>query len=463
MDTLSPAFLEGLLERALSGGGQFAELFAESRTSTTLLWDDQHLDRGSTGTECGAGLRVLENGRTWFANSNDLSREGLCDLAGRVAQAIGKEPSTKVTPLVAEQCGPGGPEVLWPDEVPIADMIFPLQFADSSCRAYDPRVTQVTAHLATHHRKMLIANSEGRMVTEETPYTTLACSVVARYGSQIRSGYQAASHTRGWEMINVAQVLRVARKATRIACLQLEATSAPSGTMPVVLSGKAGGTMIHEACGHGLEADFYIKNLSIYSGKLGSMVASPKVSVLDDGTIVGRRGTNRVDDEGAPVSRVLLIDHGRLVGLLHSRQTAAELKMPPTGNGRRESYRHLPIPRMRNTFIQPGDEDPEEIFQSVEDGVLVVSMGGGEVDIVSGNFVFHCTEAYRIRRGKLGEALRDATLTGNGPAVLMSIERVGNDLGWDVGTCGKDGQAVPVSDAQPTILIPALVVGGAGS
>lgn len=272
---------------------------------------------------------------------------------------------------------------------------------------------------------------------------------------------EATSASRGWEFLSEAKVAEVVRNAARIACVQLEAAPAPSGTMPVVLSSQAGGTMVHEACGHGLEADFYLKRLSIYTGRLGQKVASGKVSVVDDGTLPGRRGTSRIDDEGLPAQRVPLIDKGVLVGLLHTRRTARRLRAAPTGNGRRQSHHHLPIPRMRNTFICPGEDDPEEILASVPDGLFVAHVGGGEVDIVSGNFVFHCAEAYRIRRGKRAEAVRDATLTGAGPAVLASIDRVGRDLGWGEGTCGKEGQHVPVSHAQPTIRIPALVVGGA--
>jgi TldD protein len=245
-----------------------------------------------------------------------------------------------------------------------------------------------------------------------------------------------------------------------MACLQLEATPAPAGTFTVVLSSKAGGTMVHEACGHGLEGDFAIKGLSVYAGKVGQKVASSLVTVVDDGTIPGKRGSFAIDDEGTPSRRTVLIENGILKGFLHSRRTAAKLGEEPTGNGRRESFRHLPIPRMRNTIIAPGGDDPDEIVASVEDGIFVTDMGGGEVDTTSGNFVFHCTEAYRIRGGKVAEPLRDVMLTGNGPDVLLRVDRVGRDLGYQVGTCGKEGQGVPVADAQPTLRIPGIVVGG---
>ena len=218
--------------------------------------------------------------------------------------------------------------------------------------------------------------------------------------------------------------------------------------------------MVHEACGHVFEGDFIEKGLSVYAGKLGQKVASDLVTVYDDGTIPQKRGTASVDDEGTPTSRVVLIENGILRGYLLDRKSARALGMEPTGNGRRESYRHLPIPRMRNTCIAPGTTPPGEILKSVKEGIFVADIGGGEVDIVAGNFVFHCTEAYFIANGEIGAPIRDATLTGNGPEVLRSIDAVGTDLGFQIGTCGKDGQMVPVSDAQPTIRIPAIVVGG---
>jgi len=462
MIPLAPDLVRAVLDRALARGGEFAELFFEQRDGTSLVREEGRIVRTSSGRDRGVGLRVIRGDSTWFANGNATDAESLLALADRVAEGVGGSRQARVAPFREEVLEPLVPVETWPDTVPVAELAGRLALADRVAREHDPRVVQVTAVVRTTRRVILVANSEGRFVVEPTPYVTFNCQVVAREGGEIRSGYQADSATRGWEFLGEEVVERVAGEAARIACLQLGAVPTPSGTMPVVLSSRAGGTMIHEACGHGLEADFYLKNLSIYSGKLGKRVASEKVTVVDDGTLPGRRGSNRVDDEGEPSRRVVLIDRGTLVGLLHSRETARRLEMEPTGNGRRESFRHLPIPRMRNTFIAPGEDDPEEIVASVRDGLFVADMGGGEVDIVSGNFVFHCLEAYRIRDGKIAEPVRDAMLTGNGPAVLESIDMVGNDLGWAVGTCGKDGQGVPVGDAQPTLRIPSLVVGGTG-
>lgn len=453
-----PDLLRRVLDQALANGGDFAELFLECTDAEVLLWDDGKLDRASSGRERGAGLRVIDDDLDWFANSNDVSADGLLALADRSARNLACARAKEAQPLDPPPATGADDS---PDEASIAEKISRLVFADRAARDHDPRVTQATLSLSTVRRRVLIANSSGGLFDDRTPMITFSAAVVARAGGRLCSGREATSASRGWEFLSEAKVAEVVRNAARIACVQLEAAPAPSGTMPVVLSSQAGGTMVHEACGHGLEADFYLKRLSIYTGRLGQKVASGKVSVVDDGTLPGRRGTSRIDDEGLPAQRVPLIDKGVLVGLLHTRRTARRLRAAPTGNGRRQSHHHLPIPRMRNTFICPGEDDPEEILASVPDGLFVAHVGGGEVDIVSGNFVFHCAEAYRIRRGKRAEAVRDATLTGAGPAVLASIDRVGRDLGWGEGTCGKEGQHVPVSHAQPTIRIPALVVGGA--
>ncbi len=462
MIPLEPALVREVLDHALARGGEFAELFFEQRDGTSLVLEEGRIVRTSSGRDRGVGLRVVRGDSTWFANGNSTGRDHLLALADRLAEGVAGSRQARVAPFREEVLEPLAPVGTWPDTVPAGELAERLALADRVARQHDPRVVQVTAVVRTTRRLVLVANSEGRFVVEPTPYVTFNCQVVARQEAEIRSGYRADSATRGWEFLTAEVVEKVAAEAARIACLQLEAAPAPAGTMPVVLSSRAGGTMIHEACGHGLEADFYLKNLSIYSGKLGKKVASERVTVIDDGTLPGRRGSSRVDDEGEPTRRVVLIDRGTLVGLLQSRETARKLGMEPTGNGRRESFRHLPIPRMRNTFIAPGEDAPGEIVASVRDGLFVADMGGGEVDIVSGNFVFHCLEAYRIRDGRIAEPVRDAMLTGNGPAVLESIDMVGSDLGWAVGTCGKDGQGVPVGDAQPTLRIPSLVVGGTG-
>jgi TldD protein len=321
-------------------------------------------------------------------------------------------------------------------------------------------VTQVSCAYRDAEQSVLVAASDGLFAADQRVYVTLHVVAVARERDQIRTGIEARSETRGFEFFDLEPPEEIAREAARQATLQLSARPAPAGTFTVVLSSQAGGTMVHEACGHGLEADFIEKGLSVYAGRIGQQVASPLVTVVDDGTLPNKRGSAAIDDEGVATSRVVLIERGVLRGYLHTRRTARHFKTHPTGNGRRESYRHLPIPRMRNTMILSGGANPDTVVSEVTDGILVCHMGGGEVDVATGNFVFNCSEAYRIRNGKIAEPLRDATLVGNGPEVLSTIDAVGSDLGFGVGTCGKEGQGVPVADAQPTLRIPRIVVSG---
>lgn len=455
-DDLARAVLERLLRR----GGDFAEIYCESLRGVALAFEDRSLEEASAGVDRGVGLRLVRNGVTAFANGNDLAPEAMLSMASDLAST---EPggSARAVPLLARRPVASPAAVgIDPSAVPTEEKVRALVRADEAARAHDSRVVQVQARYRDSERSILVASSEGLLAEDRLVYTSMSVTAVAREGRLIKSATKSASGTVGFEIFDAQPPERLAREAARVACLQLTADPAPAGTFTVVLSAEAGGTMVHEACGHGLEGDFVLKGLSVYAGCVGRKVASDVVTVIDDGTLAGRRGSFGIDDEGTPSRRNVLIERGVLRGFLHSRRTAALTGAEPTGNGRRESYRHLPIPRMTNTMIAPGRDDPGEIVASVPDGIFVTDMGGGEVDIVSGNFVFHCTEAYRIRDGRIMEPLRDAILTGNGPDVLARIDRAGSDLGFQVGTCGKDGQGVPVSDAQPTLRIPGIVVGG---
>jgi len=450
-----------ILNTMLSRGGDFAEIFVESRIETALSFEGETLEVACTGRDRGVGLRLIDGDVTCFANGNDLTEAALVEQGRTLATSlVGDRPAATATPFEPRDARRVSTVRVDPSEEPVERKVEILRRADRAGREYDSRVEQVGARYRDTLRSVLIANSEGLWARDEVLYVTLSVSVVARDGDNVRQAHKAASGTCGLELVEDQPPESLAREAARVACLQLDADPAPAGTFTVVLSSKAGGTMVHEACGHGLEGDFIHKGLSVYAGRIGERVASERVTVIDDGTLPGKRGSFGVDDEGAPSEKTVLIDHGILKGYMHSRETAHRLGQRSTGNGRRQSYRHLPIPRMRNTLIAPGTDDPASILASVEDGILVTDMGGGEVDIVSGNFVFHCTEAYRIRHGKVAEPLRDAILTGTGPDILARIDRVGSDLGFQVGTCGKDGQGVPVADAQPTLRIPEIVVGG---
>jgi TldD protein len=464
----TPEEARAILGDLLATGAEFAEIYAESTSPTTLIWDDGHLDEASSGTERGVGLRLSAGVTVYYANGNGTGLDETRALARTLAASLagGASPVKEPAPFTPREAPARSHVRIAPETIPLADRVAVLRRADTAARGCDARVSQVTATWRDSVRRVQIANSDGVNETDEATYLTLAVLVVAKEGAEIRSAYEVASETSGYEMFSGDRAHRpeeIAREAVRVALLQLAAAPAPSGTFPVVVGSSAGGTMIHEACGHGFEADFIEKGLSVYAGRIGEQVASPLVTAVDDGTLAQKRGTNRVDDEGTPTSRVVLIENGILKGYLHSLRTARQMGARATGNGRRESFRHLPIPRMRNTMILPGTTPPEEMVASVADGIFIADMGGGEVDIVSGNFMFHCPEAYRIRDGKIAEPLRDVTLTGRGPEILASIDRVGTDHGFNVGTCGKDGQAAPVADAQPTLRIPAIVVGGTGA
>jgi len=310
-------------------------------------------------------------------------------------------------------------------------------------------------------RRIEVAAHPGVFAREEQTYGILAAHCVAGNGSGLTVGYESAGGTGGLEFLDGGVPGRLARQAAERAVRSLRAARIPGGRMPVVLSSEAGGTMVHEAIGHGLEADLARRGMSVYQDRLGERVGTPLVSIADDATLPGKRGSYGMDDEGTPGRRTLLVERGILSGYLHDRLSALRDGVPPTGNGRRESYRHRPIPRMTNTLILPGDVPPEEVLSGVDRGLLVVKMGGGQVNTVTGDFMFEVAEGYRIEGGRRGEPVRGATITGNGPEVLSMIDRVGSDLGFGIGTCGKDGQGVPVGDAQPTLSIgpPYITVG----
>lgn len=463
------------LETMLGHGGDFAQIYAERSVATLLRLDGGRLEETATGIDGGAGLSLQEGDRVLYANGNRLDREALVLMASRLAGSVRAEalpaapqedpaaPRPRTQPFAERPLPLVSPVIVPPRSVPAERKVEILKRAESAARGHDPRVQQVTAYYRDVEQTILVADSEGVWASEVRQYITLYVTAVAREGAEMRTGSESRSETRGFEFFDLNLPEDVGREAARLAVQQLAASPAPAGSFTVVLSSRAGGTMVHEACGHGLEADFIMKGLSAYAGRQGQQVASPLITVVDDGTVPNLRGSAAIDDEGSPTTCAVLIEKGILKGFLHSRKTARALGAKLTGNGRRESYRHLPLPRMRNTMILPGESDPDQILAGVADGLFVCRMGGGEVDVATGNFVFHCSEAYRIRNGRIAEPIRDATLIGNGPEVLREIDRVGRDLGYGVGTCGKEGQGVPVADAQPTLRIPRITVGGVAS
>ncbi|MDN5346873.1 MAG: TldD protein [Clostridia bacterium] len=454
------ADLMAVLEIALQRGGDFAEIFIERKRITSISCEDDKIERVNSGLDQGAGIRVLAGDRTVYSYTNDISREGLEKAAAQVAAAFQGE--AQVKPCAFSRPRPGADFEFRrrPDSVPVEEKVELVQRANKAAREVDPRIRQVTVAYGDVIQEVTIANSEGVLVEDERVRCRLAVNAVASDGKIIQTGYEAAGGLCGFELFEEIDAAELARKAARRAVQMLEARPAPAGKMTVVMAAEAGGTMIHEACGHGLEADLVQKGLSVYAGKKGQQVASPLITVIDDPTLPSKYGSFRFDDEGAPGQRTVLIQNGILQDYMYDYLTARKEKRRSTGNGRRESYQDRPIPRMSNTFIAPGNDDPEEIIRSTARGLLVKKMGGGQVNTTNGDFVFDVAEGYLIQDGKIGPAVRGATLTGNGPEVLRLVDRVGKDLGFSLGTCGKDGQGVPVGDAQPTIRIPEMVVGG---
>jgi len=444
--------------RALANGGAFAEIYFEETYATSIRFEDGKIERINSGTDTGAGIRVLTGDRTCYAHTNDVSLEGLLAAADTVAGAV-SEPRATCSFDYHSECF--DMSVAKPAQaVSIREKARLLAEAGNAARAHDPRMVQVAATFADALRHAIIANSEGRFVEFVRPQIMLTITAVAAQDGVIQTGYHAVGGTSGFELFDDIPPETAALKAARQACLMLDASPAPAGRMPVVIAGEAGGTMIHEAVGHGLEADHIEKNMSKYCGRLGEIIAVPEVTVIDDGTLPGLRGSCPVDGEGTPAQRTVLVENGQLVRFMNDLRTARKLGMPPTGNGRRTSFQDKPIPRMTNTFIAPGKAHPGDVLASTPQGLYVLKMGGGQVNPLNGDFVFEVSEGHLIRNGQIAESVRGASLIGNGPDVLLNIDAVCCDLGFVIGTCGKDGQGAPVTSGQPTIRIRELTVGG---
>jgi TldD protein len=449
-----------ILRQALAGGGEFADIFYQEGFSNSIVCEDGRIERVLTGSDRGAGIRVISDLHTAYAYTNRIDPASLRELAVTVSQAVkGKRFDSNIT--VSEQyTDPGFPIRIPPETVDMQAKIDLIRSAERAARCHDTRITQVRVIYRDGWTRCQTANSTGEFISWENTGTVFLANVVASDGKSVQTGYEPLAGGCGFELFDAASPEDVALKAARRSITMLGARKAPAGTMPVVLAAEAGGTMVHEAVGHGLEADLVHAAVSVYRDRIGQQVASPLVSVIDDATIANARGSFPFDDEGTRAARTVLIEDGVLKGYLYDRLTAMKDGGSSTGNGRREGYHTRPIVRMTNTFIAPGKTPPEQIIKSVPAGLLVKKMGGGQVNTVTGDFMFEVTEGYLIRNGEVCEPVRGATLTGNGPEILKRIDQVGTDLGTGIGTCGKDGQGVPVSDAQPTLLISAMTVGG---
>jgi TldD protein len=450
-----------ILRRALSGGGEFADIYFEEGSSTSIVCEEGKIEKIIAGTDRGVGIRVIYDLRTAYAYTNDVTENALLELAGTVSRAVKGREFGAAVDMRSKDVGPGFPIAVFPDTVPLRDKVALVHRAETAARTLDDRVRQVLVVYRDGRVKTQIANSLGEFREMGRTGTVFLTQVVASQDDIIQTGYEPIGGFRGFELFDQNPPEEVALAAANRALMMLTARKAPAGMMPVVISSEAGGTMVHEAIGHGLEADLAQAGLSVYTGKIGTQVASPIVTVIDDATIPHARGSFSFDDEGVPARKNILVENGILKGYLYDRLSAMKDGCKSTGNGRRESYQSKPIVRMTNTLIAPGDTPPESIVREVVRGLFVRKMGGGQVNTVTGDFVFEVSEGYLIENGVVGEPVRGATLTGNGPDVLKKVTKIGSDLGFGIGTCGKEGQGAPVSDAQPTLLISEITVGGA--
>jgi TldD protein len=443
-------------------GCEDGELFLEYIQSEGLVFDNGRLKSGTFSTDQGFGLRAVAGEATAYAHSGEFSPASL-------RRAIDAVEAVKGGRDVRHAEGPSPTNrKLYGDINPIDAPAFEekvriLQEIDAYARALDPRVRQVTASIAGSWQIVEICRADGELLRDIRPLVRVNVSLVVGAGDRQETGSYGMGGRKGFgEFIATDSWQMAADEALHQALVNLEAVPAPAGTFDIVLGPGWPGVMLHEAVGHGLEGDFNRKKSSAFAGLMGEQVAAPGVTVVDDGTIEERRGSLSIDDEGTPSENTVLIEDGKLVGYMQDRQNARLMGMRPTGNGRRQSYAHQPMPRMTNTYMLAGSHDPGEILASVSDGIYAVSFGGGQVDITSGKFVFNCTEAYRIRDGKVGEPLKGANLIGNGPQAMKRVTMIGNDLALDkgIGMCGKNGQGVPVGVGQPTLRMNGVTVGG---
>jgi TldD protein len=461
MNRVPDELLSRIIKKALSNGGDYADVFIEYEKPLSIQLEDDKIEKLSSGTDSGIGVRVIFGNKSAFAYSNNFSEGSLTGLAETVSRAVKVGNKNEVTFDLTRLKPSVDFKIKYPpNEVEIKRKVALVENANRVAKAISPKVKQVSIVYRDSLQNICVATSDGVIAEDERIYSLALIHVIAAEGDVLQTGYEPVGGFQGFELFEENPFEEIAVKAAGKALNMLKARKAPGGRMPVVISSEAGGTMIHEAIGHGLEADLVQQGLSVYSNKIGQQIASPLITIIDDSTLQGKRGSFRFDDEGVKSQRRILVKDGVLNGYMHSMLTAKKDGVPSTGNGRRQSYKHRPIPRMSNTFIAQGKGDPEEIVKSVEKGFFVKKMGGGQVNTVTGEFVFEVSEGNMIEKGQVGESVRGATLIGNGPEVLNSIDMVGNDLGFAIGTCGKDAQGVPVSDAMPTVRIPEMVVGG---
>ena len=459
---IDSAIATRVLSRALSRGGDYADLFFEHRIGGSMVLDDQKVEEASRAIIIGLGVRVLEGDATGYAYTEDLTLEGML-RAAETASAVAKAGDAKTGIEVQ------GVKTL--DLYPIerntvdVDAIEKLQLlreADEAARGFDPRIKRVTASIAESDKRILIVTSDGRWASDHQPMLRFNVGVVAEDGTLRQTGGDGGGGRFGMEYFEGRSAAEIGREAARVAITMLDAREAPAGQLPVVLRAGDAGVLLHEAVGHGLEADFNRKETSNYSNRVGERVASDLCTIIDDATIASSRGSINIDDEGNLPQTNVLIENGILKGYLHDHLSTQHFGLSPSGNGRRQDYTHVPMPRMTNTYMLAGEHDPDEIIESVDYGIYACAFSGGQVNISNGDFVFSVTEGYLIEGGKITSPLKGVNLIGNGPDAMEKVSMCGNDFALSDGrwTCGKDGQSVPVGVGMPSIKISAMTVGG---
>ncbi len=454
---IEPEVAERVLARALANGGEFAEVFAERNAGLTMAIDESRVEAVQSGAAEGAGVRVLSGGTTYFSHVDGLDPADIERAADEAAAALRAE-RAEPRPLQAVASTPH-PIEQRPATVPAERKAALLRELDERGRGAGAEIAQFMASYAEVRREVTVANSEGLISSDDRTRTRIGAQAVARRGDAVETGAETLGGHRGFELFD-GDPGEIAAEAARKALILLDAGPAPAGSMPVVVGGGFGGVLFHEMTGHGLEADHIQKGASVYVGKLGEQVAQPLLTAYDDGRMPNEWGSDAIDDEGAPTQKTMVIEEGRLVAFLYDGLTARRDGVASTGNGRRESFRHLPVPRMTNTYIAPGEIEPEAMIAEVERGFYAKSFAGGQVDPATGDFVFGVSEGYLIEGGKVTRPCRGATLIGNCLQALMAIDAVGNDFEMKTGVCGKAGQRVPVGTGQGHVRIGAMTVGG---
>ena len=450
------------LSTALRTGAEFAEVFVEDKKSSSAMLDDGRVEELTSGRDRGAGIRVVAGDTTGFAHTADLSESGLAGAAEVAAAAArGGGGGTRTVSVGSHGIVASASAQVPPEDVAKTVKVELLARADAEARAVGSQISQVSARYGDSRRRILVANSDGLLAEDDQIRTLFSVSCVATGDTGLQTGRESVGRTIGFELFDETDVTDLARRAANRAITKLSARPAPSGTMPVVVGPGGGGVLFHEACGHGLEADLIAKSASVFAGRVGEEVATPLVTLIDDGTMAGEWGHFAIDDEGHQAAHNVLIDRGVLTDYMWDHLRARKQGRPSSGNGRRQSYQHLPMVRMTNTYISNGEDDPDDIISGTESGVYVAQLGGGQVNTATGDFVFGMTEAYLIENGEITDPIRQGNLIGNGPETLQLIEAVGNDFAMgSPGTCGKDGQGVPVGDGTPTLRVKALTIGG---